>query len=100
MAAVTASGAESVVEKMLSERIPEMDRLAREGLVPSTPVPKDWNRWWLGAVERKQRQVRAAQGRTVDLVMIGDSITYNWEEKDFGAEVWPLLKCKFIYYNC
>lgn len=92
-------GAGSPVERMIAEKIPEMDRLAREGLIPSTPVAKDYSRWWLGALEAKQRQVRAVQGKTVDLVMIGDSLSYNWEEKPFGAPVWTELTNRYSTVN-
>ena len=97
--AVMGTSAETAVEKLLAERISELDRQAREGTIPSTPVAKDDNRWWLGAVEVKQRQVRAVQGQTIDLVMIGDSITYNWEEKGFGLDVWPVLTNRFSTVN-
>lgn len=97
--AVMGTSAETMVEKLLAERISELDRQTREGTIPSTPVAKDDNRWWLGAVEVKQRQVRAVQGQTIDLVMIGDSITYNWEEKGFGLDVWPVLTNRFSTVN-
>jgi len=40
------------------------------------PKPKDW--WWMRLAE-KRRQVEAVRGKTVDVVLLGDSITHGWD---------------------
>ena len=37
------------------------------------------NTYWYTMVATQQAKVRAARGKTVDLVLIGDSLTWNWE---------------------
>lgn len=44
--------------------------------------------WWANRFLEKHNAVEALKGKTVDLVMIGDSITHNWESvfKDSWAD--------------
>ena len=63
------------------------------------PVQRRLTRpFWYKMVAKQQRQVRAARGRTVDLVLIGDSLTWNWEVAR-GRDVFAELTNRYSVVN-
>ena len=54
---------------------------------------------WRGHVAVQQAKVRAARGKTVDLVLIGDSLTWNWESAAAGRAVFAELTNRYSVVN-
>ena len=55
--------------------------------------------WWTARLAEKRRTIAQAKGACYDLVLVGDSITHRWENKDNGAKVYPKLKERFKVLN-
>ena len=55
--------------------------------------------WWTARLAETRRTIVKAKGACYDLVLVGDSITHRWENKDNGAEVYPRLKERFKVLN-
>ena len=55
--------------------------------------------FWYGIVARRQQEVRAAQGKTVDLVLVGDSITSNWDSPKRGSKAYAVLTNAYRVVN-
>ena len=53
---------------------------------------------WYEMVATQQEKVRAARGKTVDLVLVGDSLTWNWETAR-GRTVFAELTNRFSVVN-
>ena len=56
------------------------------------------NHWWANRFWSRHRELEALQGKTVDLVMFGDSITHFWEWKH--PESWAALTNGHVVVNC
>ena len=54
--------------------------------------------WWLNRLHNRREQVVARKGKTVDVVMLGDSITHFWEWRH--AESWKAFTAKYSAINC
>ncbi len=52
------------------------------------------DKWWS---ERHTQKLKASQGKSVDLLMIGDSITHGWEGR--GKKVWQQYYAKRNAFN-
>lgn len=46
------------------------------------PQQTDSNHWWVRRLAEKHDELAMLQGRDVDVVMLGDSITHRWESND------------------
>ena len=55
--------------------------------------------WWTARLSVTRSTIMKAKGTCYDLVLVGDSITHRWENKDNGAEVYPKLKERFKVLN-
>ena len=55
--------------------------------------------WWTSRLSVTRSTIMKAKGTCYDLVLVGDSITHRWENKDNGAEVYPKLKERFKVLN-
>ena len=54
---------------------------------------------WYKQVDVQQKKVKAAEGRTVDIVLIGDSITWRWESADSGGDVFAQMTNLYSVVN-
>ena len=57
------------------------------------------NNRWYEHVAVQQAKVRAARGKTVDLVLIGDSLTWNWECTGKGCGAFAELTNRYSVVN-
>lgn len=56
----------------------------------------DW--WWLNRLHNRRVQVIAAKGKTVDVVLMGDSITHFWEWQH--PKSWKKFTARYSAINC
>ena len=56
----------------------------------------DW--WWLNRLHNRRLQVLAARGKTVDVVLMGDSIIHFWEWRH--PESWKKFTDRYSAINC
>ena len=54
--------------------------------------------WWLNRLYNRRSQAVAAKGKTVDVVLMGDSITHFWEWRH--PESWKKFTSRYSAINC
>ena len=54
--------------------------------------------WWANRLYNRREQVKAAKGKTVDVVFMGDSIMHFWEWRH--PESWKKFTAKYSAINC
>ena len=54
--------------------------------------------WWLNRLYNRRSQALAAKGKTVDVVLMGDSITHFWEWRH--PESWKKFTSRYSAINC
>ena len=54
--------------------------------------------WWLNRLYNRRVQALAAKGKTVDVVLMGDSITHFWEWRH--PESWKKFTSRYSAINC
>ena len=68
---------------------------------PAARPARRTDSWWAkGVPERHLAEIAANKSGHFDLVMVGDSITHRWMQKDKGgSETWPQLTNEFAVLN-
>lgn len=65
---------------------------------PSVPAFRWTTSGPAGLLARRETEVKAAAGRTFDLVMLGDSLSHNWENGE-NAKVYAVLTNRYSVLN-
>ena len=55
--------------------------------------------WWTSRLAETRSRILKDKGACYDLVLVGDSITHRWENKENGAAVYPKLQKKYKVLN-